>query len=408
LYHASFIAGISSYLTQRGHDGWWGLLSDGWTIAVPPFLVLSGLLLYRPYAVATLSGDRTKTQSAPVFWWRRALRILPGYWLMAVIGLIVLSGSVIDNAWNFFRPILLLTFYWPNGPYTGFEVTWTVMVEMVFYLLLPGLAWVINIYARQVSDPARRARRMLVPLVILTAIAFAWTVWMFTPSEISQLFTISFWPPRYLDFYALGMVLATLSAYVQVTGKKPALYRFAAAHPLVCWLCAAIVFVINARSGVNNDPSTTPDVVGTVFILLFAFFLFLPLMIPEAKSRLIDVLTASRPIRFVGRIAFGIYLWHMVFLYLWLKDASVFGHPAVSNLFYRGKEDFWPMLLVVLPVTLVTAAASYYFFERPIANRFRNTVRPWRFSRGQAGRPEVLAAQTDEVGMAAGTDTVSG
>src|SRR5436309_13587258 len=50
------------------------------TVAVPIFFVLSGLLLYRAYADATLRDER---QPALIpYLWRRALRIRPAYWAM--------------------------------------------------------------------------------------------------------------------------------------------------------------------------------------------------------------------------------------------------------------------------------------------------------------------------------------
>jgi peptidoglycan/LPS O-acetylase OafA/YrhL len=53
--------------------------------AVPIFLMLSGFLLYRPFVVQAFGNrDRPRTGS---FYWRRAVRVLPAYWLTVIVTL---------------------------------------------------------------------------------------------------------------------------------------------------------------------------------------------------------------------------------------------------------------------------------------------------------------------------------
>src|SRR5690349_6021927 len=74
VYHVAFAAGVTSLLPIQG-DGFWGILLDGLSVSLPPFFVLSGLLLYRPFARAIIAG--THRPAVGPFLWRRALRILP-------------------------------------------------------------------------------------------------------------------------------------------------------------------------------------------------------------------------------------------------------------------------------------------------------------------------------------------
>jgi peptidoglycan/LPS O-acetylase OafA/YrhL len=61
---------------------------------------------------------------------------------------------------------------------------------------------------------------------------------------------------------------------------------------------------------------------------------------------------SSRPLRALGTLSFGIYLWHMPVLYgLQLHD--------------RFPARFLPAAAWVLPLTFALAIASWYLIERP-------------------------------------------
>jgi peptidoglycan/LPS O-acetylase OafA/YrhL len=101
-------------------------------VGVDLFFVLSGYLLGR-----TLFLNRNKDLFFLAFYGRRALRILPLYWLiLALVFLLNDTGS--EKIW----PYLLFTqnigwaFEGRWGPF-GLEATWSLAVEEQFYLLLP-------------------------------------------------------------------------------------------------------------------------------------------------------------------------------------------------------------------------------------------------------------------------------
>ncbi len=59
-------------------------------VGVAIFFVLSGFLLYRPWACATLAG---RTPRARRYLWRRAVRILPAYWVALVVVLLTVADA---------------------------------------------------------------------------------------------------------------------------------------------------------------------------------------------------------------------------------------------------------------------------------------------------------------------------
>jgi peptidoglycan/LPS O-acetylase OafA/YrhL len=104
-----------------------GLLFGGNT-GVTLFFVLSGFLLTRPF----VSGAQLNWLS---FYQRRALRILPMYYLCVLLGALLNQPGSWLSAFKalFFFDIGLSTL-WPMG-----AVWWSLVVEIQFYLLLPLL-----------------------------------------------------------------------------------------------------------------------------------------------------------------------------------------------------------------------------------------------------------------------------
>ncbi|MBY8853966.1 hypothetical protein K7G98_39335, partial [Saccharothrix sp. MB29] len=80
------------------------------------------------------------------------------------------------------RPALLLhSFDMDNWP-AGIEPTWTVTTEFAFYIALPGIAWLIGRYAQRATEPWARARRVLVALIPLIVLGWAWHLYCSLPS----------------------------------------------------------------------------------------------------------------------------------------------------------------------------------------------------------------------------------
>src|SRR4051812_409189 len=76
-HHVGFATGVN--LSGGPWSGWLARLDVG----VAVFFVLSGFLLFRPWAHAQATArERPKTLR---YLWRRALRILPAYWLTVVV-----------------------------------------------------------------------------------------------------------------------------------------------------------------------------------------------------------------------------------------------------------------------------------------------------------------------------------
>jgi peptidoglycan/LPS O-acetylase OafA/YrhL len=133
------------------------------------FFTLSGFLLYRPFASAILQGSRQLNLLN--YLKNRALRILPGYWAVLLFcalgigGLFLHSGGgLVDGRLTdpslLLRAALLVQNYDPRTMLTGIGPAWSLAVEVVFYLILPLLAWL----AWRLGRARGRSGRVIVAL----------------------------------------------------------------------------------------------------------------------------------------------------------------------------------------------------------------------------------------------------
>ena len=365
--HTAYFAGIMDVGPLKGIPvlNW---LTVGMTVVLAPFFFLSGMLLYKSFAKSTFTG--TKRPALGRFFTRRLLRIVPTYWVMIVATLLLIDFDLIKDAWYVIAPIFGLH-YFKNTDYTGLipgmEITWSVVTEVIFYALLPIAAALINRYARKVAgDPERQLRRMVWSIAPFVLIGPAWEIYTHLPSMGIYPIEI-FWPPGFIGLMALGMIFGAMNAYHDVTGREPGLYRLAAKSPLSWWAAAAGVLVLNCwkpfdKAGSGDYPSMQQALMDHVLFVGFAVLLMVPLVAPSARSRFMDVTLGNKVGVFLGRISYGVYLWHFPALYFALGAGSMFG--TVPGLM-PGQKNGAVLLLEVLAITIVLATATTYLVERP-------------------------------------------
>lgn len=340
----------------------WRLLGTG-TIGVPVFFILSGFLLYRPFARATLNG--TALPSVRAYLRRRALRILPAYWLMLP------AGVLLADAPEARRPLVwlqLITLTHPYDPDRWWEGTsllaiWSLSVEACFYLLLPLLA-------RGTHRPCRgSARRLLLVLSTLAAASVAWTGILRYAAELPVVFYSEPLLPRSLVHFALGMILAVLA---ERPGRAAA---WTAASPGVGWvvaLCGLSLLATPLVTPLDGPQSAHQYLVGTFLIPLTALAAVAPAALAPHRD-FNRVLLGNRLVREFGGISYGIFLWHLPVLTAWYRLS---GRPMFLG-------DFWTVLTVVLAVSVPLAALSHDLVERPFQRlgRRRESI----FNSGQVG-----------------------
>ena len=140
-------------------------------VGVTIFFVISAFLLYRPFVDAHL--HRRGDIALRVFWWRRGLRIFPAYWVALTAAIVLFGITSLHGFWDYSRHYLLVQIYQPKYGLAGIVPTWTLAVELSFYIALPVYAWVLGSITRRQTVP-RRVATEIAGAVVLYAFGIAW------------------------------------------------------------------------------------------------------------------------------------------------------------------------------------------------------------------------------------------
>ncbi|HEX6472711.1 MAG TPA: acyltransferase [Streptosporangiaceae bacterium] len=389
--HVAFATFIRSSTVGPKHHDIWSILAAG-QLSLGPFFLMSGMLLYRPFVRRTFAG--TRRPALGKFFLRRASRIIPAFWLVVTVDLLVLNLTALHGPWDVLRPYLLLHIY-NFHYYAGMDVLWTVPVEMQFYLALPVLAWITHVLARRVDDPVRKSRRMLIPLGVMVLIDLGWNAWVHWHYQM--------WPSQYFypfgvaGLFAIGMALAIWSVRAEVAPERaPGFWRVATRRPNLFWLGAIVAYAVNSAQpfGVPGtaDWQTWPAaLVRDAMMMAFSFLIMVPLVVPNASSRFMQITLGNLPMRYLGRISYGIYLWHFTMMYFVFRSGSAFG-KIVPVQMLLGKYGFWELLIPVLLGTVAIASISFYVLERPVINLVERWVK-WNKEQTASSSAAVRAAQ---------------
>ncbi|GAA2892511.1 acyltransferase [Streptosporangium fragile] len=354
-------------------EGFAGALLARGDVAVPIFFALSGLLLYRPYAVALLRGDPPVRVRA--YLWRRALRILPAYWLVVVTAMFLWSRDHVSEAWTWIELLALgqnydVTPWWFGLGPKGLAQMWSLSVEAAFYVLLPLIAAALAAFARRGGDDVRRrARRLLIGLGALGAVSPAWTLLTYYPEYRPYLNT---WPPRSAIFFAAGMAMAVVVAWIHADPDEdsPARrFRRAVEGSPGSWLLAGAMAYAVAASPVTGTRFLGIDGVwsGLFEIVLYtvvAVCLLVPATLPPPGDSPLRRVLGNRVMGFLGRVSYGVFLWQFVAIHLWYEFTEQ--QPFTGG-----------FLLNLVPITAITlglATLTYRYVEVPAA-RLNRLVR---------------------------------
>jgi peptidoglycan/LPS O-acetylase OafA/YrhL len=346
LTHAS---GVSTFNVANALGAYTARLNFGVTI----FFLLSGFLLYRPFVAAR--RDNRPPIAIRAFFRRRALRILPAYWVaLSVLALWPGLLGFADHWWRFYS---FTQIYWANSTVQGDGPAWTLAIEMSFYLALPLIARGIA-----ALRPSLRGELALIGLGALGALVLRTVLQADGGFNVLQN-TL----PCYFDWFAYGMILAVLSVAWHGREAQSRTLRLIVRRPWVPWLGAAAVFwFMSTQMSLSRGffvVYTNWNYFGEhACYALCAFLLLLPAVFGDWAGGWPRRILAARPLPWLGLVSYGIFLWHAPIM-LWLDDRGAQGWLPGSG--------FLSLLLTTAAIVIPIAAASYYVVERP-ALRFKD------------------------------------
>lgn len=348
-----------------------GLDLDGWTAplgnyGVCIFFLLSGFLLHRPFVAAQLAGR--PAPNAARFLQRRFLRIYPAYWL-ALLAVLVFTASTGSS-----RPVgigstvahvTLTQRFLSGGLDEGLQVAWTLCIEVSFYVALPAVAWcLVRLPGGRSPSPSVRVRSHVAGLVVLGTLAWGYRLVPRGAGEPLPVFA-GLWLPNYLDWFALGMLLALAQAWRSSGGQLPAWVRGLADRPWLSWVLALQVYWVGVQLHVPVDLALQPQF--HQYLARFAVngcsaaLFLLPCTLGTRRTAALRGLD-NRVLTAAGAISYGIYLWHLPLMYLF-RDL---GLPLA----------FWPLLGATMATTVALASLSYVLVERPAMSWRRRPAVP--------------------------------
>jgi len=345
---------------------------DGGFMGVDTFFVLSGFLI-----TSLLIGEwrQTLTIKLGAFWVRRARRLLPALLMMLLfvaffaavivpkgtygaLRLDALSTLLYVSNWHF---ILVNSNYFAENSTTASPLlhTWSLAVEEQFYLIWPLVVLGVLHFTRNL--------KVLFGLCVAAAIGSTlWTYEVYGGGQNTNRAYLGTDTRSQCLFIgctiAVGLVLLAQRSHEQGRLARGRLWRpTSSAGVAACGVlgivgAAGAVSIFLLTTSVSSFPYT-----GGFFLLGLCVAAVIVAAVAVPRS-IVPRFLARAPIRYVGRISYGLYIWHWP-IYIWLNNE-------------RTGLSGWALFAVRAAVTFGVSVVSFHLVERPI--RMGTFVSQWR------------------------------
>lgn len=329
------------------------------TQGVTFFFVLSGFIL--TYTHSNLNG----TSESLRFIWDRIARVWPAH-IFVLLMVIVLywptfnPGHTTTTAQLLANASLMQAWSPYSSTFFSFNaVSWTLSVEMFFYMLFPLL--IINFAKTWHWKLALSISFIFIALGLIKVTGAKPTS---SADEISYAAWLYIWPPARLMEFVLGMIaglaylrfghyldktktIATLSGILAV-----ALILFGAMKmPIYGYALESWGVLSEAGRGWFSNSGVAP---------LFALGIFLI----AGEKGVIQGILSWRPLILLGEISFSVYLTHQV----------IFGYMAMHPQWMEGMTN-WVQMGIYWALTLVISYFVWRFVEKPSQRVMRSLTK---------------------------------
>ena len=330
------------------------LLANG-EHGVSLFFTLSGFLLCLPFWQALAAGGGLPNLKVYVL--RRAARILPAYY-GALTLLVLLSGM-----WRF-PPVLPdiglhYAFLFNLTEFSIFSINapfWTLAVEVQFYALLPLMFGLI-------AKAASRWRLgSIVALGVGTYFAHYWlmssvtriVIWPFEPMLIwirPYGAVLSHSVLAHLPHFILGVIAGCLHLKTERLVSTDRVWLQRISEP-VFW-CALVLVLVFTGTPLEEPIQIPYGRYGLPLVPLLLAVMIGSLPLTSWARRCFD----ARPLRGLGIISYGVYIYHLPCLTLIDRIMARNGWDAAEHPFTFAAAG--------LTLTVLVAAVSFTVLERP-------------------------------------------
>jgi peptidoglycan/LPS O-acetylase OafA/YrhL/lysophospholipase L1-like esterase len=373
------VRGVAIIVIMGYHGG--VFLTSGGFYSLDTFFALSGFLI-----TSLLISERQRTGAIRLgrFWARRARRLLPAL-LVMLLGVSLFAAFLVPaNTYPTLRgDAFSALFYYANWHFIAngsnyfnqtaltspLVHTWSLAVEEQFYLVWPLV--VLGLFRLW------RSTRALLALCIVGALASSIEMAvLYSPGDVDRLYygtdtraqsllvgavlavSLSLWADRRRR---LGKLPAGTDRVNRRLGGDPAWAVQTTRGRAVALAVGLAGVAVSALLWTVVSYNDALAYRGGFLLAALATTAVLFSVVCSQRSALARCLSVA-PLRYVGRISYGMYLWHFpLFIYIDHARTGLTGYPLFA---------------VRVAVTLLVATGSFYVVERPI--RQGNLLRGWR------------------------------
>lgn len=359
------LRGIAVALVLINHTGL-PFTGTAGTVGVNVFFVLSGFLITRLLIEEKETYGRVSLKH---FYQRRALRIFPAMYVYLAVTTV---AAVI-----FREPLKQLAY---AGLYVvnivragGGEIrlvphTWSLAMEEQFYLVWPLLAVAL-------LAVAAASRRRAITAFIVAGMVLSFGARIALGLTDASLLRLHNGPDIAAGVLLLGCLLAVLADRI----SNP---RFGSPMILLVGLTAIVATSLGEKSVSFYLIWLPVAIVGAAMTTVY--------LIQDEQAAWVRRTMTSRPLLYLGRISYGLYLWHYT-VYFVVKN-NVTSYP------------YKPVLQISL--SLVVAAVSYHFLELRFLE-IKDRMRQIEPARTIQARPHPLRSNSLDL-VGAGSTTGGG
>jgi peptidoglycan/LPS O-acetylase OafA/YrhL len=295
--------------------------------AVDMFFVLSGFLITY---LLLVEKEKTGTIDLKKFYMRRILRIWPLYYFALIVSVLLIYFNIIPEIEQFSDSILLYLFFMANVAYVlGFAISsitplWSVGVEEQFYLIWPHI----------VKRTTKYIRVFLFFCIIFILLKISIYL-IFTPS--SKIFM--FMSYTRIDIMGMGAV----GAYLVYSNSKWLKIIYRKEIQILAWLALCISVFYHPLHVISFADKEINAIIYFILIL----------NVSTNKETLVTL--ENKFMNYLGKVSYGIYVYHMIVIYV------------ISSMLLSFQIELSPFVIYpgIVLLTIGISALSYKYFETP-------------------------------------------
>jgi len=323
------------------------------------FLGVDFFFFFSGYLICSLiikEYKKTGTLNLYNFYMRRARRLLPAVYFMITVCLVfmVLFNGVLlrkshldavfgyiysSNWWYIFHK---LDYFDSFGAQSPFKHLWSLAIEEQFYMFFPLIFLIFNRQKKEEGQSSSLNKNFLYIVLGLILISLVTHILLFDINNINRIYFGTDTRAFSLLVGVVGALVYPMDKLSSPTNVKESVLYSVVSLTSISTLIAIMFYTSEYNIWLYRGGFLLVAVLGLIIIISSG-----------KQHTFISKALSFRPIVFIGKISYSLYLWHFPIIVL-TTPVSEIGNP---NLFYV-------TLRIIL--TFIAATLSYLFVETPI------------------------------------------